>query len=116
MRWYLIMIPFLTLFTYTTFKLEVYNSRINELDLVVLNSLYEATNINKLRNYDENAVENLEVYLTKNVALESQTPLPMDFEIYTGDSDNLSVLIKWKTILDDTNIQINKNYIMDSTI
>lgn len=116
MRWYLIMIPFLSLFTYSTYKWEIYNSKIDEMDLIVLNSLYEATDLNKLRIYDEIPISNLENYLFKNLSLESQVPLNTTLDIYSGDDGKLTLLIKWTSHLKDEDISINKNYILDTSL
>lgn len=118
MRWYLIMIPFLSLFLYSGFKLELYQEKLDDIEPVVINSLYSATNIDALRYYQSNIVdeEKLKLQLVKFIALESSisTDTTLKYKITSYNPLTIDVAIATSAL--DSDIEVRRSFILDTTI
>ena len=89
MRWYLITIPFITIFLFSGFKLDVYHEQKDNIDLIVENALYETLNLNKLRTMDQDLLdeESFQNNLIKYLTMQSNYSLDYDIS-YKIESTN----------------------------
>jgi len=118
MRWYLITIPFITIFLFTGFKLDVYHEQKNNIDYIVENSLYEAVNINRLRTFDDNIIteNDLERELIKYLGVQPNYSLDYEISYKIVKQDPLIVDVFLTSKVYDTQPTISKTFILDSTV
>ena len=118
MRWYLITIPFITIFLFSGFKLDVYYEQNDNIDLIVENSLYETVNINQLRTMDEGLIkkEEFENNLIKYLTMQPNYSLDYDISYKVVSTNPIIVDVLLETKVYDSNIGISRTFILDSTI
>ena len=110
------MIPFLVVFFYSGFKWQVYEQQINLIDNIVKDSLYSATDLNKLRNYDNDFLDQeLILYLIKYLAIDTKYNLDYELGLTITNKKPLAITVSISSIINNSSPSIQKTYIMDST-
>ena len=118
MRWYLITIPFITIFLFIGFKLDVYHDQGNTINYTSENALYDATNINKLRTFEDNIIdqEDLIINLIKYITVQPNYSLDYNISYQIISQTPLIIDIIIETTHKGETMTISKTFIMDSTI
>ncbi len=116
MRWYFVMIPFLSVFLFAGFKWQVYNTKIYSIDAAGENTLYKISDISKLRNYDGDIYdEDFINQIIKYVALDEKNHFDTKISYRITNQNPLAIDIKIETDVLGSVISITKSFILDTT-
>lgn len=116
MKWYLILIPFISIFLYTGYKWQVYNQQISSMDNIAINSLYSSTNIAKIRNYDaEMEVEQFVLDYIRYFVFESGDDYDSNINIKIQNTNPPAITISITNYLGNVTPTTTKTYVLDST-
>lgn len=116
MRWYLILIPFISLFLYTGYKWQVYNEQISSMDSVAINSLYAETNLATIRNFDFSSVSEEFFYdYIRFFVFENPDDFASTINITLQETNPLAINVTVSSDLGDTNPTTEKTYVLESS-
>lgn len=116
MKWYIILIPFISVFLYTGYKWQVYNEQISSMDSVAMNSLYASTNLAKIRNYDPNVVDEEFLYdYLRYYTFETSDDFNSNINIKLQETNPPALTISITNELGEATPTTTKTYILDST-
>jgi hypothetical protein len=108
------MIPFLGFFLFAGIKLHIYYDVISQHDNYSLNAMYASTDIQKIRNYNTNSLnDELENKLTKYLVLEFPNKIENTIEYQILNEKPLAMQIRTTVMMNDQNAIIDKIYILD---
>lgn len=115
MRWYIIMMPFITIFLFCGFKWQIYQQQISNSDYIGLNSVYSSINVNKLRTYQADILTDELIYqLVKYIAVETEYKSDYTIGLSVLNQKIPALAISIKTDALDSNMEIQRAFIMES--
>lgn len=116
MKWYLILIPFISIFLYTGYKWQVYNEQISSMDNIAINSLYASTNIAKVRNYEPLVIDQTFLYdYIRYFVYETPNDFNSNINIKVQQTNPIAITISITNELNDSSPTTTKTYVLDST-
>lgn len=116
MKWYLILIPFISVFLYSGYKWQVYNEQISSMDSVAINSLYSETNLATMRNFDFSSVNSDFIYdYIRFFVFENPDDFDSTIKITLQETNPLAINVTVTSNLGDTNPTTTKTYVLESS-
>ncbi len=108
-------IPFIGVFLFCGFKLQVYNQQIGNVDNFMKNAIYSSVDTSKLRNYEvEILEEDFELQLLKYFSLENGNELNNEIQYEVDQSTSLFIKSLLSTEIFEEDVGIIKSFILDS--
>lgn len=115
MRWYLVMLPFLSLFLFTGFKWQVYMQQIDTIDEISIHSIYSSIDMNKMINYDpENMLNDIKEQLVKYSVIELNYNIDYQISYKIIQYNPLILKVKLRSYTSNSTPEIEKMYILDT--
>jgi hypothetical protein len=109
------MIPFLGFFLFAGIKLHIYHDVIMQHDNYSINALYASTDIEQLRNYRSDSLnDQFENKLIKYLVLEFPNQIDNSVEYQKVSETPLAMRIKTTVMMEEKNATIDKLYILDT--
>ncbi len=108
-------IPFIGVFLFCGFKLQVYNQQIGNMDNFMKNAIYTSIDKSKLRNYEFEILEDdFELQLLKYFALENENGLDNVLQYEVDQSNPLFIKSLLSTNILEEDVGVIKSFILDS--